>query len=143
MVNPLEDGASRINSRGGAAAFGLVLLGAAALAGLFAVLPALRGGERLDITAILILALFAPMAVILLVAAWSMLVFAATGRRQRTLPPGPLAVFGVVLAATFCGIAMAAAMRGDWPAVLAAIMTVVLIGGYARHYWRVHQKPRP
>ncbi len=138
MPPPIDDGAPTIPSRIAAAVFGVVLAGAGALAGFFAAVPMFRDW---DTTALFIVVLFGPMSAVLLAAAWSMLVFAATGRRQRLLPPGPLLVLGLVLAVFLGVVATIAAIEGEWLAMLGALSAMAVGGSYAYRYWHATKNP--
>jgi hypothetical protein len=154
VTRPVAYDTPVLGSRIGAAAFGVVLLGAGALAGFFTALPVFRSMDPASTdpasmdpastdpaTAILIVVLFGPMSVVLLLAAWSMFVFAATGRRQRLLAKGPLAVLGVVITGGLVTIAAAEATEGEWLGLLTTLSLLAVAVSYAYHYRRVSRAP--
>ncbi|MCH9681811.1 MAG: hypothetical protein K0V04_10290 [Deltaproteobacteria bacterium] len=119
-------------SRLGAGLFGLALLLATVVAGLFTAIPIMRWfgppqANDLGWTALVFLGLFGPMTVILASAAWSMFNFVATGHRGSFVNRGALLVLLIVLGALMLMITVVGIIRPDLPMIVGGVSSMGLL----------------
>jgi heme/copper-type cytochrome/quinol oxidase subunit 3 len=112
-----------MGARIGLAVFALALIVSAVLSGLNAAdgigLSSRGISGSLDLADLAVFSLFAPMTVVLLAGAWSLLVCVAMGRKEANIHRGALWVLAVVLTLAFAGIAVCGLLDGEWAALAA------------------------
>lgn len=115
----------RFRSRIAAATFGVVLLGAGALSGLFAAVGPLRwlAGDPAahDWRTALLVILFGPMTAILLGAASSMLRYAARGEVRPLVDRGAVRLFAGILAGLLAAAALGGLLQGSLDGLATAL----------------------
>lgn len=127
-----------LQSRTTAAFFGVVLVLAGLLAGLFASMPitVLIMGEDPNAIMVIIIGLLAPMSLVLLGAAWNVLAYAITGRRRAMLNRYTFTLFAVMLMLLLVWMLALAVTEGDWELAVGAVTTgawlLALSWGYMR-----------
>lgn len=129
-----------LGSRIAFGAFGLVLLGAAALAGFFALTPWGLDSSARDVTGLIIVALFTPMALVLASAAWSMLVFAFVGRRGPLIHRGATAVCGAVIVLLMAVVAVLALVDGEIGEAIDLVGLGVWFAALISRFWRSRER---